>query len=340
MGQTIGWTIITMKPILSAIPTNIVTGFLGAGKTTLIQHLLATKPQNERWAVLVNEFGQIGIDQALMGQTQEVFIKEVAGGCICCANFLPMQIALSQLLAKARPQRLLIEPTGLGHPRQIIDSLSASHWQTTLKLQATLCVIDARQYQDVRVREHESFIAQTEVADVLVFSKNELLSDNERASVLAFAQTLPEPKPQTVFIDNGQLELSYLAYKRRTMPIVKRSMLHDNSRLLNSVITENQVIEPPYHYHQQALNTYVGGWVFPAEWQFDHNALLDVLLALKVQRIKGVIHSSQGWLAINVTALDVSFNSCGQGLDSRLEIISEQELEWDELGQGLLSIKV
>jgi G3E family GTPase len=96
-----------VQAILSAIPTNIITGFLGAGKTTLIQQLLANKPSHERWAVLVNEFGQIGIDQALMGQTQEVFIKEVAGGCICCANFLPMQVALSQLLAKAKPQRLI-----------------------------------------------------------------------------------------------------------------------------------------------------------------------------------------------------------------------------------------
>ena len=72
-----------MQPVLAAIPTNIITGFLGAGKTTLIQQLLTNKPANERWAVLVNEFGQIGIDQALMASQDEVFIKEVAGGCIC-----------------------------------------------------------------------------------------------------------------------------------------------------------------------------------------------------------------------------------------------------------------
>lgn len=329
-----------MQAILKAIPTNIITGFLGAGKTTLIQQLLANKPTNERWAVLVNEFGQIGIDQALMGQTQEVFIKEVAGGCICCANFLPMQVALAQLLAKARPQRLLIEPTGLGHPKQIIQNLSESHWQSTLTLEATLCVIDARQYQDERVQQHESFIAQAQVADVLVFSKNDVLNEAERASVQAFAQTLPPPIPQTVFIENGQLDFAYLHYKRKTAPIIKRSLLHDQSRLLANNSPKQQTIEPPYHYHQQALDSFVGGWVFPAQWQFEHNDLLELLFALKAQRVKGVIHTNQGWLTINLTALDATFNSCAPSNDSRLEIISQQDIAWQTLENALISLRV
>jgi G3E family GTPase len=330
-----------IQPILSAIPTNIITGFLGAGKTTLIQQLLANKPTEERWAVLVNEFGQIGIDQALMGQQQEVFIKEVAGGCICCANFLPMQVALSQLLAKAKPQRLLIEPTGLGHPKQIIDSLSANHWQSTLKLEATLCVIDARQYQDERVQQHESFIAQAQVADVLVFSKSELLTESERASVIEFSQKLPEPKPQTVFIEQGNLPLSYLLHKRQHAPIIKRSLLHDNTRLTLSLNTPKpEVIEPPYHYHQQALDCFVGGWIFPEQWQFEHNKLLDLLFSLKAQRIKGVIHTTQGWLSINLTALDANFNSCAANSDSRLEIISQEDMAWQVLESALISLCV
>ena len=329
-----------MQPILSAIPTNIITGFLGSGKTTLIQQLLASKPENERWAVLVNEFGQIGIDQALIGQQQEVFIKEVAGGCICCANFLPMQVALSQLLAKAKPQRLLIEPTGLGHPKQIIDSLSASHWQSTLKLEAVLCLIDARQYQDQRVREHESFIAQVEVADVLVFSKADLLNAEQKQLMLDFAQQLPSPNAKTVFVEHGQLDHELLGYKRQQMPVVKRSLLHDNLRL-NAVqnTASTDIVEPPYHYHQQALDTYVGGWIFPVDWQFEHHALMDLLFAIKAQRVKGVIHTNQGWLAVNLTAVDASFNSCAESFDSRLEIISVDNIDWSALEQALLAIR-
>jgi len=93
-----------------AVPTNIITGFLGAGKTSAIMHLLKQKPANERWAILVNEFGEIGIDASLLkgklSNSEQVFIREVPGGCMCCASGLPMQITLNQLLTEAKPHRL------------------------------------------------------------------------------------------------------------------------------------------------------------------------------------------------------------------------------------------
>ncbi len=106
-----------MPSQFSQIPVNIITGFLGVGKTTAIQYLLQNKPDTERWAVLVNEFGEIGIDAGLMSNEEKsggVFMKEVPGGCMCCTAGLPMQIALNQLIRQAKPDRLIIEPTGLG----------------------------------------------------------------------------------------------------------------------------------------------------------------------------------------------------------------------------------
>ena len=112
------------------IPTNIITGFLGVGKTTAIQQLLKQKPAHETWGILVNEFGQIGIDGTLLSaftdtltdQTERIVVKEVPGGCLCCVAGLPMKMGLNMLISKAKPDRILIEPTGLGHLQQVIKA--------------------------------------------------------------------------------------------------------------------------------------------------------------------------------------------------------------------------
>jgi G3E family GTPase len=80
--------------MLQNIPTHVIAGPLGAGKTSLISHLLAQRPAGERWAVLINEFGQIGIDAALLTRDADgIALGEVAGGCLCCVNGAPFQIS-------------------------------------------------------------------------------------------------------------------------------------------------------------------------------------------------------------------------------------------------------
>lgn len=130
--------------MLKNIPCHLIAGPLGAGKTSLLRHLLAQRPADERWAVLVNEFGQIGLDAALLsGQAAQVQIAEIAGGCLCCVNGLPFQVGLSRLLRQARPDRLLIEASGLGHPQQLLAQLGAAPWDGVLALQPLLLVLDA-----------------------------------------------------------------------------------------------------------------------------------------------------------------------------------------------------
>ena len=150
--------------------TNLITGFLGSGKTTTIRHLLAHKPDQERWAVLVNEFGEIGIDGALLADSGAV-LKEIPGGCMCCVNGLPMQVGLNMLLQQAKPDRLLIEPTGLGHPKQILSLLTQESYAGWIDLQATLCLLDARQLSQPRYRDNENFRDQLAAADVILASK-------------------------------------------------------------------------------------------------------------------------------------------------------------------------
>ncbi|WP_201586565.1 CobW family GTP-binding protein [Psychrobacter sp. HII-4] len=171
--------------------------FLGAGKTTLINHLLTTKPTEQRWALLINEFGRIGIDGTLLkgadwwqAAQETIAVREVSGGCICCTSQLPLQIAISRLLSEHKPQRLLIEPTGLAHPRELFQQLSEPHWQTALQMQAVLTVLNAKQWQQAKYREHEGFAVHVQEADALIINRYDHLSADEIQALQAWIATL------------------------------------------------------------------------------------------------------------------------------------------------------
>ncbi|MFS2127642.1 CobW family GTP-binding protein, partial [Pseudomonas sp. Pseusp97] len=175
--------------MLKQIPTHLIAGPLGAGKTSLLQNLLAQRPAGERWAVLVNEFGQVGLDAALLSRDEDgIALGEVAGGCLCCVNGAPFQVGLGRLLRKARPQRLFIEPSGLGHPAQLLAQLRAAPWQGVLAVQPLVMVLDAAALAAGQPLPEAQRLALGEAA-LLLMNKSEALDDATRA---ALAAQLPE----------------------------------------------------------------------------------------------------------------------------------------------------
>ena len=177
--------------MLNQIPTHLIAGPLGAGKTSLIRHLLAQKPAGERWAVLINEFGQIGLDAALLERGDDgIAMAEVAGGCLCCVNGAPFQVGLGRLLRKARPDRLLIEPSGLGHPAQLLAQLRQPPWLGVLAVQPALVVLDAAALasgQPLPDVQREAL----DDAGLLLLNKSEGLDDASRARIAANLPPVP-----------------------------------------------------------------------------------------------------------------------------------------------------
>src|SRR5689334_13504105 len=98
----------------------IVTGFLGSGKTTLVQKLLSGQLGNEKVAVLVNELGEIGIDGTLIKQ-KHLNVLELPNGCICCQIQGDFKLAIDDIMEQYNPDRLFIEPTGIAEPGRILD---------------------------------------------------------------------------------------------------------------------------------------------------------------------------------------------------------------------------
>jgi G3E family GTPase len=191
------------------VPANLITGFLGAGKTTTILHLLAHRPRGERWAVLVNEFGELGIDGAVLGEAGGVAVREIAGGCVCCTGNVPMRVALTQLLRVARPARLLVEPTGLGHPAGVFDTLAGDELARQVALETVICLVDPRQAADPGIAASDAFRDQLSLADVVVINKRDIAPPEALAAARGVAGSL-YPARRVVETERGAIDPAIL----------------------------------------------------------------------------------------------------------------------------------
>ena len=330
----------TEKIHLQAVPTNVITGFLGVGKTTAILNLLKNKPDNERWAVLVNEFGEIGVDGSLFegqhSQQQGVFIREVPGGCMCCASGLPMQIALNQLLSKAKPDRLLIEPTGLGHPKEVLEVLTSEYYQDVLSLHKTLTIVDARKLKQQRYTDHDTFNQQIALADIVVGNKTDLYQSDDKARLSDYAKQYAQPDTEVIFTQHGQISFSVLHGFSQNTAAARDHHHHHHHHHPKPLASDEPIPEKGYlSAMNEAEGFYSIGWRFLPSKVFSYQRLFSFLTGLQVERMKAVFITDVGVFGYNLAAdalTEIELDDCEE---SRIEMISPQ-LD-DTLEQQLLT---
>ncbi len=325
------------------IPTNIVTGFLGAGKTTAILDVLRRKPAAEKWAVLVNEFGEIGIDGAILASSGAE-IREVAGGCMCCVADLPMQVALNNLIAKVQPDRLLIEPSGLGHPQEIIDTLSGGQYADLLDLRAVLCLLDPRKLRDARYLQHPIFNDQLRVADIVVANKTDVCGADERAWFEQFIARMQLPPQLTGWVAHGQLQLDWFDHARKAPRVIAKTAITQDHALLSDPAMPLPIVLLPGTAFARREHRGDGfascGWLFAAETRFDFQRLLSLVSGLSVRRLKGVMQTDRGNFIFNADDGVLSINEIGGNIDSVIECIADRESDWPVIEQQLLAARI
>lgn len=320
--------------MLQNIPTHVIGGPLGAGKTSLIRHLLANKPAHERWAVLINEFGQIGLDAALLTTDADgIALGEVAGGCLCCVNGVPFQIGLGRLLRKARPDRLLIEPSGLGHPLQLLAQLHQPPWQGVLQVMPMLMVLDAAALAAGQPLPQAQQQALNE-AGLLVLNKAENLHSDVRHRL---TQLLPH-KP-LVWCTQGQLPVAQLPGIEAVAAVAINALkLPSGIELPQAQWTAE---DEPLVLSQASAEGWSIGWRWHPAQRFDCARIEGWLAGLNWRRAKLVVQDEQGGYSAN--ALDnarLIWKSSEWRQDSRLELIFSEAQDIDALQAGLAACRV
>jgi G3E family GTPase len=322
------------------ISINIIMGFLGVGKTTSILNILKQKPVDEKWAVLVNEFGEVGIDGAILSAESGMIVSEVPGGCLCCVSGIPFQTALANLIAQQKPDRILIEPTGLGHPKSLIRSLTSKEYLQHIELKASICLLDPRQLKDPRYKQHETFNDQCYLADVLVANKIDTCNEQDKENFYQFSKSIQPLKNALGWVEQGELELAWLDLERNEQRQCLGHHHHHHSsddkdeglRLVSLAVDQQYQA-----FENQGMGYYSLGWLLSEDQIFDYQALTQWLMLLNVERVKGLLITDQGTRVMNLKNQVFTEMPTRTLKQSRIEIIHNQPLDKVILEGELLS---
>lgn len=158
---------------------DIISGFLGAGKTTLIKKLLQEAFQEEQVVLIENEFGEIGIDGGFLKEAG-IEIREMNSGCICCSLVGDFGTSLKEVIEKYHPDRILIEPSGVGKLSDVIRAVKDVQEETGLVLNSYTTVVDAKKCKMYMRNFGEFFNNQVEYAGAIIMSRTDIV-DEEKA---------------------------------------------------------------------------------------------------------------------------------------------------------------
>ena len=162
------------------VKIDIVSGFLGAGKTTLIKKLLKDAFQGEQVVLIENEFGEIGIDGGFLKEAG-IQIREMNSGCICCSLVGDFGASLKEVVEKYHPDRILIEPSGVGKLSDVIKAVQGVEKEVDITLNSYTTVVDAKKCKMYMRNFGEFFNNQVEYAGAIIMSRTDIV-DEEKAT--------------------------------------------------------------------------------------------------------------------------------------------------------------
>ena len=153
---------------------DIISGFLGAGKTTFIKRLLDTHLKDEKVVLIENEYGEVSVDTDILKDTK-IEIKELSQGCICCSLVGDFSKALGEIINKYQPDRVLVEPSGVGKLSDIIKAIASANLSDAIN--SLVCMVDAKKAKMYDKNFGEFFVDQIENAQTVILSRTDVAKE-------------------------------------------------------------------------------------------------------------------------------------------------------------------
>ena len=315
------WEVITLTKI------DIFSGFLGAGKTTLIRKLISEGYKNEKLVLIENEFGEIAVDGGFL-KDAGVEITEMNSGCICCTLVGDFTEALKKVMGEYKPDRILIEPSGVG---KLSDVAKAVAGVEGAEIGAKVTVVDAGKCRMYIRNFGEFFNDQVQHADVIVLSRTDTASDGK---VVTASALLSQLNPNATVITTPWSELS----GEQIVQVMERI---DS---LSSTMQEMEHFHEHHHHHEHGEHCGCGhdhdhhadevftSWGVETPKKFTEAELRDILAELEdanrfgtILRAKGFVDASDGeWIYFDYVPGEVDIRRGGAAVTGRLCVIGSK----------------
>jgi G3E family GTPase len=208
------------------VRVNLLFGFLGSGKTTLVRRLLETRTSDRPMAVIVNEFGDVSIDGQIL-EGRSVDMVELTSGCVCCTLKGSLLNAIEELEERAGVEQIVVEATGVAQPSDMLDTLDDPSLKTTLELGPLVTVVDAAKFAKIRTMLGEFYSKQVAHADKVLLNKTDLVSAETLDEVQSQIRAL-NPHGEILFTEHCDVDPSMVLDGASTMARHEHSALCDH----------------------------------------------------------------------------------------------------------------
>ena len=326
---------------------DIVSGFLGAGKTTLIKKLLAEAFQGEKLVLIENEFGEISIDGGFLKESG-VQISEMSSGCICCSLVGDFNKALKDVHQQFAPDRILIEPSGVGKLSDVIVAVENTVKDVPdMKLNSFVTVADATKVKVYMKNFGEFYNNQIESAGTIILSRTQKMTQEKLEAAVAM---LREKNADAAIITTPWDELDGKAI----LSAIEKVSLADE--LLEKMRAEHEADEHEHHHHHHDgeecddpecechhhhhhhADDVFSSWGKETPKKFSKEALEDMLHKLDsgdyghILRAKGIVNGEDGWLEFDYVPEEHEVRAGHPDYTGRLCVIGA-ELKEDKLAE-------
>lgn len=312
---------------------DIVFGFLGAGKTTFITRVLKEWGSKEKTVVLVNEFGEVGIDGELLA-AEGGNVVEMPSGCICCTLQADFRAQLLDISRAIRPERVIIEPTGVATIAQVRSIIAAQLFEKTIREINDILIADATGFIGLYKANRHFVESQVENADVVLLNKCDKV-DKTKVMVTRSAISAINPEITVLMAEFGAVDWGDYHLALSAAPRSKRTRIEDEHYRINDEVKDLMAEavsqeHPHFHEEEDALGYESYGCVF-GDLSFDRGALEAFFRELnkpnsgigEIVRAKGIFRLGDRGILMELASGEFSFQPMGLLKESKISVIGK-----------------